>query len=141
MMYNKPMKDATTTIQKLKEEMKQFTQERNWDRYQDMRNLAISITLKAGEVLKECQWMSEKELADAEASMEAREGFAKNLMDVFTYILIAANKFDLDLSEIFDKRLAEMIKKYPAETFDPKKELSWEEDNKEYYKIKKSKNA
>lgn len=130
------MDDKTIKLQELKDKMAIFTQERNWDRYQNMRNLAISLVLKASETLKDCQWMSEKELTEAETDPKTKEKFSKNLMDILTYILTASNKFNIDLTEVFYKRYAEMVQKYPAETFTPDKNLSWEEDNKEYYKIK-----
>lgn len=60
---------------------------------------------------------------------------SKEIADIFSYLLIACSRLNIDLSSTFNNKLKKNIKKYPAKKF---KNLNWEEDNREYQKARKA---
>ena len=46
-------------LEELRAVVRQFVSERGWDQHHNPKNLAIAMTLEAGEVLEHFQWLSE----------------------------------------------------------------------------------
>lgn len=111
------MTDDKTTIHELKEGVISFIKEREWDKYTTSKNLALSISLEAAELLEHYQWTeTHKDKAEVE----------KELADVIIYCLQFAHKNEIDISTAVQAKMALNGKKYPAKV----KELD------EYLKIK-----
>lgn len=87
-------------IQTLTEAMHKFVESKGWYREdslrpQSLRNLAISLSLEAGEVLEHFQWSDE---------LKDREALAGELADVMLYLLQLASLSDIDLGQaVMDK--------------------------------------
>lgn len=128
--------DNTTTLEELKKESWDFVKERNWEKFQTLRNLAISLSLESNDLLKYFQWMSEQELDDFENDENKKEEYALKLIDILSYILIAFERLDMDLSTLFAEKMKKNKAKYSANTFNKNANLSWEDDNQIYNKIK-----
>lgn len=128
--------DSTTTIEELKKECWDFVKERNWEKFQTLRNLAISLSLESNDLLKYFQWMSEQELADFENDETKKEEYAQKLIDVLSYVLIAFERLDIDLRTVFTEKMKKNKAKYSESTFNKQADLSWEDDNQIYNKIK-----
>lgn len=128
------MNDNKATIQQLKNAIDKFVKDRNWDEFQNIRSLAISLSLESNELLDHFQWLSDKEVADFEENKESIDEIKEELADILSYILIAANRLNIDISSTFLKKLEKNSKKYPAEEF---KELDREQDNKLYKQKRK----
>ena len=128
--------DQTTTIEELKKECWQFVKDRNWEKFQNLRNLAISLSLESADLLKPFQWMSEVELEEYENDEDKRKEYAKRLIDILSYILIAFERMNIDLSSTFEEKMEKNRKKYSDKTFNKEADLTWEDDNKIYNQIK-----
>lgn len=93
-------------MEKLMKEIKQFNEERDWDKFHSPENLAKSISIEAGELLECFQWDSEN---------YNKNEVCEELADVFTYCIQMAMKLDVDPKEIVLKKLEKTKKKYPVE--------------------------
>ena len=128
------MNDKTTTLDDLKKEINEFVEERKWDEFQNLRSLAISLSLESNELLDHFQWLNDKEVDDYEKDKSNHVEISEELVDILSYILIASKKLDIDITKAFKDKLAKNREKYPAEEF---VELNREEDNKKYQKKRK----
>lgn len=81
-------------MEKLQKEIIEFTRSRGWDGNLDARNLAISVSLEASELLEHFQWMS----ADESIAKNIDE-IAEEAADVFIYLLQFADALGIDLKE------------------------------------------
>ncbi len=93
-------------MEELIKEIKQFNEERDWDKFHSPDNLAKSISIEAGELLECFQWDSENYNKDE---------VCEELADVFTYCIQMAMKLDVDPKEIILRKLEKTKKKYPVE--------------------------
>lgn len=87
------------------ERIAKFTEDRDWDQFHSLENLAKSIAIEAGELLECFQWSSE---ADDEALRE-------ELADVMNYCIQLAQKKGYDICEILNDKIDKNEKKYPAD--------------------------
>src|SRR3989344_9646 len=103
------MSDLRTLIKKIRK----FNKERNWDQFHNYKDLAISLSLEASEVLEHFQWKTEKEIEERVNSR--REEIADELGDVIIYLLQIADKLKLDIVKAGINKLKKAAKKYPVE--------------------------
>ena len=95
--------DKLKTINK---QIKQFVNERNWDKFHTPANLAKSISIEANELLECFQWDEQNYNLD---------DVKDELADVFTYCFQLADKLDVDIYQIIIDKMQKNIVKYPID--------------------------
>lgn len=96
--------------QDLIEKILKFRDERNWDQFHNPKDLAISISIEAAELLEVFQWSG----TDLERS-EKLENIKEELADILIYSTLLAEKLNLDISEIIEEKLKKNGEKYQKE--------------------------
>ena len=99
------------SIKGLIEKIVAFRDARDWKQYHNPKDLAISISLEAAELLEVFQWSGSDTEADTEKKMDK---IKEELADVIIYALLMGNDLGLDITEIVNKKLEENDKKYPV---------------------------
>jgi NTP pyrophosphatase (non-canonical NTP hydrolase) len=92
----------------IKEHVVKFRDERNWKQFHNPKDLAISLSLEASELLENFQWKESNEAIE-----KHKEGIKDELADVFIYGLLLANEVNLDIEEIITNKLKKNAEKYP----------------------------
>ncbi|MGY3766280.1 nucleotide pyrophosphohydrolase [Vagococcus vulneris] len=87
----------------------QFRDERDWRQFHDEKDLAISISLEANELLELFQW---RKSSEAKQDMERLE---EELADVLIYSYMMADNLGFDIDDIIAKKLNKNAEKYPIE--------------------------
>ena len=90
--------------------VKKFRDDRNWRQFHNPKDLAISISLEAAELLEIFQWSAD----DLECT-EKLEHLKEELADVLCYSILLADRCGLDLDEIIQKKMQKNAEKYPVE--------------------------
>ena len=111
------MADDSTTVAALRQVVADFVAEREWQRYHDPKNLAMSIAIETGELMEHFQWVRNEELADLLSDDERRGEIIDEIADITCYIMALANVLDVDLSEALTGKMKKNERKYPAEEF------------------------
>ena len=111
------MSDDETTIRALRNAVAAFVDERDWSRFHDPKNLAMSIAIEAAEIMEHVQWSRNDELDERMASDGARAAVAEELADVICYTLALANALDIDVSTTVHAKMKKNAEKYPVERY------------------------
>lgn len=90
-----------------------FRSVRNWKQFHNPKDMAISLSLEASEVLEHFQWKSEEEVKKYIKSHKDHIG--EELMDVLWWILLMCHDFKIDINDSFIKKLQKNNLKYPVE--------------------------
>ncbi len=81
-------------MEKLKNALRAFADEREWQRYHTPKNLAMALSVETAELTEIFQWMEgDKSLEVDEAT---RSHIAEEVGDVMIYLTMLADKFGLD---------------------------------------------
>ncbi len=107
--------DKKMTIAKLKSEVDRFVEERDWLSYQKPKDLAVSISIEAAELLEKFQWLSDEEVEVALGDASCFGEVKSELADVVTYALNLSSRLGIDLSSAVLEKLQENEKKYPID--------------------------
>ena len=105
--------NASQSIQDLQRAIKEFVDERDWNQFHNPKDLAISLSLEASEVLEHFQWKKPEEIVEHLAANKSEVGH--ELADVLYWVLLMANNLDIDLERMFIEKLQVNGKKYPIE--------------------------
>jgi dCTP diphosphatase len=109
------MPDTTTTLETLKEAVRRFAAEREWQPFHNPKNLSMGLAVEAAELMEHFLWV------DGEASQQlaqdpVRRGeIADEMADVACYLLNFSNTLGIDLSEAILAKIAKNAIKYPVE--------------------------
>lgn len=95
---------------KLTQKIKEFSKNREWSQFHDPKNLALSLVLESSEVLELYQWSKDNQLNERRAHKIKDE-----LADVFYWLIMLSNYYDIDLLEALNEKMLENEKKYPVE--------------------------
>ena len=88
----------------------QFRDDRNWKQFHNPKDLAISISLEAAELLEVFQWSAEDINCDKKLDKIQEE-----LADVICYCVLMADACRLDLDKIVQEKIKRNNEKYPVE--------------------------
>lgn len=92
------------------DEVLKFRDDRNWKQFHNPKDLAISISLEAAELLEVFQWSAEDVKCEKKLDKIKEE-----LADVVNYCILLADECKLDLNEIIREKVKQNNEKYPVE--------------------------
>ena len=104
---------SADTLIDLRDTIRAFTHERNWDQFHTPKNLATSVSIESGELLEQFQWLQTgvaSELGEARLQEVRHE-----LADVLVYLIRLADKLDIDLAAAVQEKIELNRAKYPAD--------------------------
>lgn len=104
---------SSKTLLDLREKLRKFAAEREWDQFHSPKNLAIALSIETSELLEHFQWMTEQK--SCELPPEERSAVAKEMADVLLYLVRLADKLNVDLINAAENKLIENAQKYPIE--------------------------
>jgi NTP pyrophosphatase (non-canonical NTP hydrolase) len=103
----------TADLDALTAKVRAFVEARDWQRFHSPRNLAMALSVEAGELLELFLWSSDEgpqPLAPARAPKVADEA-----ADVLICLLNLCDRAGIDLPAAVDAKLARAEQKYPAD--------------------------
>ena len=106
--------DKKVTIEVLKEKVKKFCEDRDWDQFHNPKELAIGISTEANELLELFRFKSEddmKRIMNSDKKAEVEE----ELADVLYFVLRFAQMNNIDLSQAIESKINKNNQKYPIE--------------------------
>lgn len=106
------MKDILD-IGSLKEKISHFAKERDWEKFHTPKNLACALSVEAGELLEEFQWMSDEDQENIDE--EKIKAISEELSDIITYAIRISDILNINLPEAITDKIKKNAKKYPAE--------------------------
>lgn len=107
--------DQTTNINELKERVKKFCEDRDWDQYHNAKDLAIGIITESSELLEHFRFKSQKEVDEMFKRSEKRQEIAEEMADVLYFLVRLAQKYDIDLTTELIRKIKKNEQKYPID--------------------------
>lgn len=92
-------------MEKVIQEILQFSRDRDWEQFHNEENLAKSIAIEAGELLECFQWSDHYD----------RQHVCEELADVMNYCILMADRLGVDIKDILMDKLEKNKIKYPVE--------------------------
>ncbi|MBL0011730.1 MAG: nucleotide pyrophosphohydrolase [Nitrosomonas sp.] len=94
-------------IKEITEILLKFRDERDWAQFHNPKDLALALSIEAGELLEAFLWKSSEQADIGKVKEE--------LADVIAFALLLAEKYDLDVKQIVLEKIERNALKYPVE--------------------------
>ena len=104
---------SPTVIVQLRDALRQFARDRDWEQFHSPKNLAIALSVEAAELLEHFQWTADG--SSARLSEKKRVAVSEELADVLLYLIMISDQLDIDLVAAAREKLAVNARKYPAD--------------------------
>lgn len=102
-----------TELESLRDELRRFAAERDWDQFHSPKNLASALAVEAAELLEPFQWLTEEQSRNLTTMQVA--AVKDEMADVFIYLVRLADKLDVNLPDVAREKILRNTEKYPAE--------------------------
>lgn len=107
--------DQTRTVAQLKDQIRHFVQERDWEQFHTPKDLAIGLSVEAAELLEHFRFQSEAEIESKLADEASLKDIGHELADVLYFVLLMCDRFGLDAAATLEEKLAISAARYPVE--------------------------
>lgn len=109
------MNKQQPSLDELTQQLIDFRDARDWRQFHSLKDLILSLSLEASELLELSQWKPEKQFEDealGDANMQQR--LKEECADVLLYLLLIAERTGIDLQEAASNKIAANNEKYPV---------------------------
>lgn len=105
------------TFDNLKCIVQQFIAERDWQKYHNPKNLAMSISIESAELMEIFQWLTLEESISLKDNKAKFEMIKEEIADIIIYCISLGNVFDIDLSQAILDKVEKNKSKYPTSKY------------------------
>ncbi len=102
-------------LQKLRDEIKNFNVERDWDKFHNVKDLIIALTSEVGELAECYRWLTEEEISTIHSTPEKKKKVEEEIADILIYLLIISYKADINVLEAVEQKLEKNKLRYPID--------------------------
>ncbi len=104
---------AASELLMLRDKLRTFADERDWDQFHTPKNLAMALMVEAAELLEHFQWLTPDQSCDL--AEKSRAAVKEELADVLLYLIRIADKLGIDLLDAALLKMEKNALKYPAD--------------------------
>ncbi|MCU0301866.1 MAG: nucleotide pyrophosphohydrolase [Candidatus Nanopelagicales bacterium] len=98
----------------LRDRMRAFTSERDWEKFHDPKSLLLALVGEVGELAELLQWLPAAEARSLAATEPLRSRAGQELADVLLYLIRLADVLGIDLAEAATAKMADSELRFPA---------------------------
>ncbi|OGH07201.1 MAG: nucleotide pyrophosphohydrolase [Candidatus Levybacteria bacterium RBG_13_35_9] len=99
-------------MKKLIEEIIKFRDARDWKQFHNPKDVAISLSLEASELMEHFQWKNKEEIE--EHIKKHKEEISDELADVLYWVLLMSGDMKIDIVKAFNRKMKKNAQKYPV---------------------------
>jgi dCTP diphosphatase len=107
------MSDQTTTIEALKNQVKKFVEDRDWQQFHSPKNLSMALASEVAELMDFFLWCDNA--ASYDELEKRRQHVEDEIADIATLLLAFCTRHNIDLSKAVAHKQIEHAIKYPIE--------------------------
>ena len=104
-------------LHKLQQQLRQFASNRDWEQFHSPKNLSMALSVEVAELLENFQWLTEAESASLDSNK--REDVAAEIADIQIYLIMLADKLDVDIDTAVNAKIEFNTVKYPGSAVSP----------------------
>jgi NTP pyrophosphatase (non-canonical NTP hydrolase) len=99
------------SLQGLRDRLRQFAAERDWEPFHTPKNLAMSVAIEAAEIMEHFQWLTSAQGSALDAAQRREVGH--EIADVLLYLVRLADALDIDPVAAAHEKIGLNAVKYP----------------------------
>jgi NTP pyrophosphatase (non-canonical NTP hydrolase) len=105
--------EAAAGFALLRDALRGFAAERDWDQFHTPKNLAMALSVEAAELLEHFQWLTAEQSQTLDRTTLAR--VREEMADVLLYLVRLADRLDIDLLAAARDKMTLNAERYPLD--------------------------
>lgn len=98
-------------MEKIESIIKEFSAQRDWDKFHNPKNIAMALSVEASELLEIFQWLTFEQSENLEE--KKKEHAKQEIADIAVYLIRMCMNLDINLEEAIISKMKMNEKKYP----------------------------
>ena len=98
----------------LLKQLTEFRRERDWEQFHNPKDIAISLSIEAAELLEWFQWRNKTEIKQM-LETEKREALEDEIADVAVYLSYLCHDLNIDIEQAIQRKMQKNAAKYPVD--------------------------
>ena len=111
------MNDDETTLAELRKIVRDFVDQREWQKFHSPKNISMALAIEAAELMEHFQWISMDASREVEKDPDKIHAVGEELADVICYALALSNALNIDVAAAVEAKMLRNKSKYPAEEY------------------------
>ena len=92
----------------------EFRRERDWEQFHNPKDIAISLSIEAAELLEWFQWRNKTEIKQL-LETDKREALEDEIADVAVYLSYLCHDLNIDIEQAIQRKMQKNAAKYPVD--------------------------
>ncbi len=105
------------TIESMLPRLLEFRHEREWEQFHLPKDLAMALSIEAGELLELFLWREHESHKEVKTDKVRIERIREEVADVLIYLMFLSHDLGIDLPTAIASKLAKNEKKYPSSEY------------------------
>ena len=94
------------------QQLREFSEERDWDQFHSPKNLAMALSVEVAEIVEHFQWTTQEQSRNLNNDKLAK--IKDEIGDVMIYLASLSDKLGIDMLEAAIEKIEKNRGKYPA---------------------------
>jgi NTP pyrophosphatase (non-canonical NTP hydrolase) len=100
-------------IKQLKDRLRHFARERDWEQFHSPKNLSMALAVERGELLERFLWLTDEQSHAIRERPDDYAGVVEKDADVLIYLVRLADLLEIDLDAAVAHKISRNEAKYP----------------------------
>ena len=102
-------------LKSLQRKIEKFVSERDWEQFHSLKNLSMSLSIEAAELMEHFQWVDTDDCDSEELDEDKYEEIREEIADILIYSLMFSNEMGIDPLSAIEEKIKKNEKKYPIQ--------------------------
>ena len=102
-------------IDDITKEIIKFRDERDWEKFHNIKDLSIGLSIEASELLENFLWKTNEEIDNCLLDNDFKKRIQEELADIMIFYLLISNKLNINLEKVIRDKLKINSNKYPVD--------------------------
>lgn len=109
------MNQNPPSVSELTQQLIEFRDARDWRQFHSLKDLILSLSLEASELVELTQWKPEQQFEEEAKEEQMHQRLREECADVFLYLLLVTERAGIDIQEAAAEKIKINGQKYPVE--------------------------
>ena len=102
-------------LESLQKQIEKFVSERDWEQFHSLKNLSMSLSIEAAEIMEHFQWTDTDYRGPEELDEGKYEEIRAEIADILIYSLMFSNEMGIDPLSAIEEKIEKNEEKYPVQ--------------------------
>ena len=102
-------------LKSLQKKIEKFVSDRDWTQFHSLKNLSMSLSIEAAELMEHFQWTDTDDCGPEELDRDKYDEIREEIADILIYSLMFSSEMGIDPLSAIEEKIKKNEEKYPVQ--------------------------